>query len=129
MVVEQFDLSDPKTRYLNRELSSIAFNERVLHYAYDTKFPLLERVRFLAISSSNLDEFTMVRVAGLKDQARNYINKISPDGRSVPEQLRVLSGTVRTILQQQQQCWLQLKEELAAEQIFVLHPSDLSAEQ
>ncbi|TAE34151.1 MAG: RNA degradosome polyphosphate kinase [Alphaproteobacteria bacterium] len=129
MVVEQFDLSDPKTRYLNRELSSIAFNERVLHYAYDTTIPLLERVRFLAISSSNLDEFTMVRVAGLKDQARNYINNISPDGRSVPEQLRVLSGTVRTILQQQQQCWLQLKEELTAEQIFVLHPSDLSAEQ
>jgi polyphosphate kinase len=114
---------------LNRELSSIAFNERVLDHAYDPQIPLLERVRFLAISSSNLDEFTMVRVAGLKDQARNRINKISPDGRTVSEQLRALSSTIRELLHQQQQCWLQLQEELAREHIFVLHPRDLNVEQ
>src|SRR5258708_12703140 len=78
----------PEDRYLNRELSWLEFNARVLALAADTSLPLLERAKFLAIFASNLDEFYMVRVAGLKRRAEMGLSVPSPDGLSPPHPLR-----------------------------------------
>ena len=80
------NLSDPQY-YINRELSWLEFNHRVLHEACDSRTPLLERLKFLAIFSSNLDEFFMVRVAGLKQQVEATVNLLTPDGRTPQQQL------------------------------------------
>ena len=80
------NLSDPQY-YINRELSWLEFNHRVLHEACDPRTPLLERLKFLAIFSSNLDEFFMVRVAGLKQQVEATVNLLTPDGRTPQKQL------------------------------------------
>ena len=80
------NLSDPQY-YINRELSWLEFNNRVLHEACDPRTPLLERLKFLAIFSSNLDEFFMVRVAGLKQQVEATVNLLTPDGRTPQKQL------------------------------------------
>src|ERR1700687_5130840 len=79
-------------RYLNRELSQLDFDERVLAMAEDPKLPLLERVRFLAIFSQNLDDFFQVRVAGLKEQVLAAVAVASPDGMSPLEQLKAIRG-------------------------------------
>jgi polyphosphate kinase len=115
-----------KGRYLNRELSSVAFNCRVLAEALNPANPLLERVRFLAISSSNLDEFTMVRIAGLKDQARHHVMEFSDDGMTPAQQLRALSEVMRDLLHQQQACWAGLRAELTAHGITVTTPEALN---
>ena len=91
------DLSDP-TLYLNRELSWLEFNRRVLALASDTSVPLLERLRFIAIFSANLDEFFMVRVAGLKRQVQAGITAPTPDGRSPAEQLSAIASRVRPMV-------------------------------
>jgi len=80
------NLSDPQY-YINRELSWLEFNHRVLHEACDSRTPLLERLKFLAIFSSNLDEFFMVRVAALKQQVEATVNLLTPDGRTPQQQL------------------------------------------
>ncbi len=80
------NLSDPQY-YINRELSWLEFNSRVLHEACDQRTPLLERLKFLAIFSSNLDEFFMVRVAGLKQQVEAKVSLLTPDGRTPQQQL------------------------------------------
>ncbi len=122
-------LEYPKNRYLNRETSSIAFNKRVLAGASDLSNPLLERVKFLAISASNLDEFTMVRVAGVKEQVRNNIFNLSDDGLTPAEQLSNLVLIMRDMLVEQQQCWLELKQQLEREHIFIVTPQELAPEQ
>src|SRR5881397_2607820 len=82
--------SSGKVRYLNRELSWVAFNARVLALAEDRSRPLLERVKFLAIVSSNFDEFFQVRVAGLKEQLVTGVVVLSPDGLTPLEQLEAI---------------------------------------
>jgi polyphosphate kinase len=97
------DLHDPAL-YLNRELSWLEFNRRVLHEASDARTPLLERLKFLAIFSSNLDEFFQVRVAGLKQQVAAGIVERTADGMTPEEQLARISATVRELMAQHRSC-------------------------
>src|SRR5688572_18421483 len=86
---------DPTSRFFNRELSWLAFYERVLEEAFDPVRPPLERLKFLCIFSINLDEFFMIRVAGLKHQIRASVAELSPDGLSPFEQIRQINTRVR----------------------------------
>ena len=85
------------TRYFNRELSWLAFNQRVLEEARNTEYPLLERLRFISISSSNMDEFYMVRVAGLRGMVAENIPNNSPDGLSPSKQLDLIIPAVNKL--------------------------------
>src|SRR6202022_3941953 len=89
------DLTDPEL-YVNRELSWLDFNDRVLQLAEDESVPLIERVKFLAIYTTNLDEFFMIRVAGLHDQIEARIDARGPDGLSPTETVERLSAQLRT---------------------------------
>ncbi|HVH63012.1 MAG TPA: RNA degradosome polyphosphate kinase, partial [Candidatus Dormibacteraeota bacterium] len=89
------------TRYINRELSRLDFDERVLAMAEDPRLPLLERVRFLAIFSQNLDDFFQVRVAGLKEQLLAAVAAASPDGMSPLDQLRAIRTRVEGLIERQ----------------------------
>lgn len=123
------NLSDPQY-YFNRELSWLEFNHRVLTEAFDSRTPLLERLKFLAIFSSNLDEFFMVRVAGLKQQVEAKVNKLTPDGRRPQEQLDAISDRLRPMVEQQHQQFQQvIKPLLAKEGIYILDYIDLNQEQ
>jgi polyphosphate kinase len=99
------DLEAPQARLLNRELSWLDFNERVLLLADDPTVPLLERVKFCAIFSSNLDEFFQVRIAALKDQEAAHLHKLSPDGRTPAQQLLEAADRVAALLQLQEGIW------------------------
>ena len=115
----------PSERYINRELSWLKFNERVLEEARNPHHPLLERLRFLSISANNLDEFFMVRYAGLREQERAGIQKLSLEGRTPSEQVRDIETAVDALMKDQQATWRDLREELKAEHIEVLAVSDL----
>ena len=110
----------PRQRYINRELSWLAFNERVLEEAANPAHPLLERVRFLSISDSNLDEFYMVRVAGLKELADSKIPLTSDDGLSAEQQLAAVAEVSDRLVHRQQRCWAELQQLLAKEGISIL---------
>lgn len=95
--------------YINRELSWLAFNERVLAEARNPNYPLLERLRFLSISGSNLDEFMMIRVAGLVGQVQRGIERVSIDGQSPSQQLSAINAALETINAEQQDIWNDLR--------------------
>lgn len=95
--MSEVNLSNPEY-YFNRELSWLAFNERVLEEAMDTENPLLERLKFLSIFSNNLDEFMMIRYAGLKDQADAGVDKRTPDGMTPKEQLKAISEKLHPLV-------------------------------
>lgn len=113
--------------YINRELSWIAFNRRVLELAERRETPLLERVRFLSIGAKNLDEFMMVRFAGLKEQVRHGVGDRSPDGKTPEEQLEAIHAAMARLTLDQQRCWLEVKNELAREGITILRGAELGA--
>lgn len=115
------------SRYINRELSWLAFNTRVLEEARNPHHPLLERVKFLSISASNLNEFYMVRIAGLRDQLRNNLNQTSIDGMTPKQQLVKIQEAAKYLAEEQQQCWLDLRDELEKEHIFLVSSKDLSS--
>lgn len=109
----------PSKRFFNRELSWLAFNARVLDEAKNPYIPLLERVKFLSISASNLDEFTMVRIAGLKDQLTRNNAPLSNDGLTTQEQLTLVDAAARKLMAEQQAVWLELKSALQGEHIII----------
>ena len=116
--------------YFNRELSWLEFNNRVLHEAFDPRTLLLERLKFMGIFSANLDEFFMVRIAGLKQQVDAQVSKLTPDGRSPAEQLKAVSERLRPMVKQQHQHFEQaLRPQLAAKGVYLLDYMDLNQEQ
>ncbi|HJT08757.1 MAG TPA: RNA degradosome polyphosphate kinase [Stellaceae bacterium] len=121
------DVHSP-ARFINRELSWLAFNERVLAEADNPRNPLLERVRFLSISASNLDEFYMVRVAGLKGQVLAGIGTLSQDGLTPAQQLEAINRRSGKLMHDQQVTWRVLLQQLAEAGIAVITPAALSSE-
>jgi polyphosphate kinase len=118
-----------KSRYLNRELSWLEFNARVLALSDDPQVPLLERVKFLAIFSSNLDEFFQVRVAALKDMVAAHLGTQSPDGRNAVQQLEEISDRVGELVSRQEQIFIErVKPALAATGIGISDWDDLDEE-
>ena len=125
------DIAPPPTedvpRYFNRELSWLAFNRRVLEEASNPAHPLLERLRFLSISATNLDEFFMVRVAGLKAHQALGIEKISNEGMTPGQQLAAVGAAVDLLVADQQLVWLQIQEALIAVGVDVVEMEPLDA--
>ncbi|KYC35997.1 RNA degradosome polyphosphate kinase [Scytonema hofmannii PCC 7110] len=125
----QINLRDPQY-YLNRELSWLEFNKRVLHEACDSRTPLIERLKFLAIFSSNLDEFFMVRVAALKEQVEAKISLVTFDGRTPEQQLEEISVALRPLIAQQHEHFEKsLRPQLAEHGIHILDYINLSERQ
>ena len=125
---EVIDLRSRK-RFINRELSWLAFNQRVLDEANNENHPLLERVRFLSISASNLDEFYMVRVAGLKAQVALEVDAKTPEGLTPQQQLKRISHRVGELMRDQQDCWQHLRARLREVDIAVVEPGEITAEE
>jgi polyphosphate kinase len=122
----QVDPSSSPDRFINRELSWLAFNQRVLEESLNHAHPLLERLRFLSISASNLDEFYMVRVAGLKAQVRAGVTTLSDDNLSPNQQLAAVNQRVIELMRDQQNGWRTLRQDLRQAGITVVDPSELT---
>ena len=115
-------------RFINRELSWLDFNHRVVEEAENPRHPLLERLRFVSISASNLDEFYSVRVAGLIGQAKAGVTAVSPDGRTPAQQLAEIKIRAESLLAEQQRVWRELRSLLRDAGIEVCEPESLSAD-
>ena len=117
--IEPTDLKNPAL-YINRELSWLEFNERVLEQARDAAHPLLERVKFFGITGRNLDEFFMIRVATTQKKLIEGIEDVAPDGYNTEQQLEAMRAGARRLLQAQAVMWEELRRELAAQRISFL---------
>lgn len=124
-LIAAIDLNDPQW-YLNRELTWLAFNRRVLHEGQDDRVPLLERVFFLAVVGSNLDEFFMKRIGGLKQQVGAMVKELSVDGRLPQEQIDACAVVVRELLREQEELEVELKRLLTRRKIRIVPYADLS---
>jgi polyphosphate kinase len=121
------DLKNPAL-YINRELSWLEFNERVLAQARDASHPLLERIKFLAITGGNLDEFFMIRVATTLKKLREGIDDTAPDGYNTAQQLEAMRQRAYRMLQDQAAVWSELRQLLAAEKVTLLEPDEWTSE-
>ena len=124
--IEAFPLAESPARFSNRELSWLAFNQRVLEEAGNARHPLLERLRFVAISANNLDEFYSVRVAGLVGQDREGVVTPSPDGLTPSQQLAAIHERARALIDDQQQAWQDLRAKLREAHLMVVDRPDLT---
>jgi len=122
---EKISAKSPK-RFINREFSWLQFNRRVLEEAVNSHHPLLERVRFLSISANNLNEFMMVRVAGLAGQVREQVATTSDNGETPIEQLTNATREIGKLQQRQLEIWRQLQAELRQEDVHILRGEELS---
>lgn len=114
-------------RFINRELSWLDFNQRVMEEASNPTHPLLERLRFLSISASNLDEFYTVRVAGMKAQVAAGVKTLSADHRTPAQQLAAITSRVLELVRDQQTCWRHLRQELREAGISLIDPEELTS--
>ncbi|MCP5072262.1 MAG: RNA degradosome polyphosphate kinase [Rhodobacteraceae bacterium] len=126
IVVAEFDPKNP-SRFFNRELSWLEFNSRVMEQAHNPRLPLLERVRMLSISGTNLDEFYTVRVAGLRELVKNGISTPALNGMTPSQQLTAIDRRARQLMQLQQDCWVELCAEMDKSGIDILTRDRLSA--
>lgn len=120
---------DSPDRFINREASWLAFNMRVLEEAQNTNHPLLERLRFLSISASNLDEFFMVRVAGLRGQVSAGVTTLSQDGCTPAQQLDLVNTMANELMREQQRQWVSLRHEMRDNGLAVLEPDEVTPEE